>query len=44
MEDKMKKTDQMLNLVSAEVIATIDVKENVKIGKGGGGGQTFVGK
>jgi prepilin-type N-terminal cleavage/methylation domain-containing protein len=35
----MKKTDQMLNLASAEVVTVIDVRENVKIGKGGGWGR-----
>jgi hypothetical protein len=38
----MKKTDKKFNLASVEVIATIDVKEDVKIGRGGGGGHTFV--
>jgi hypothetical protein len=39
---KMKKTDEKLNLVSVEVLTAIDVEGKVKIGKGGGGGQTCV--
>jgi hypothetical protein len=38
----MKKTDKKSDLLSVEVIATIDVKGHVKIGNGGGGRQTFV--
>ncbi|MDR1291126.1 MAG: hypothetical protein LBK06_07995 [Planctomycetaceae bacterium] len=34
----MKKTNRKLGLFGAQVNATIDVKANVKIGRGGGGG------
>ncbi|MDR1289764.1 MAG: type II secretion system GspH family protein, partial [Planctomycetaceae bacterium] len=35
----MKKTNQMLDLSCVKVVASIDVRANVKIGKGGGGGR-----
>jgi hypothetical protein len=38
----MKKTDNKLDFLGVEVVATIDVERRVKIGNGGGGGQTFV--
>jgi hypothetical protein len=42
MEAKMKNTDEKdekLKFLGVEVAATVDVKQNVKIGKGGGGTQ-----
>jgi hypothetical protein len=38
----MKKTDKKSGLLCVEVVATIDVKQSVKIGKGGGGGVEYI--
>jgi prepilin-type N-terminal cleavage/methylation domain-containing protein/prepilin-type processing-associated H-X9-DG protein len=40
MEEKMRKTDQMLSFFNTEVNVNIDFTTNVKIGKRGGGGAT----
>jgi hypothetical protein len=37
----MKKTDQMLSFVNAEVNVNIDFTANVNLGKRGGGGGIF---
>jgi hypothetical protein len=38
MEEKMRKTDQMLSFFNAEVNVSIDFTTNVNLGKRGGGG------